>query len=296
MRLLPLFHPIDVATSAAMCDHLLRGRFMFGFGSGVPFLKNMERRGMTNDMRHPMVLEALDLIVRCWTAAEPFAYNGRYWQGTDIFTRPKPFQSPHPPMAVATSRDDVVTAAGANGWTLMVGQFDSPAAIAKRAGRYVEAARAAGSAGDRNLVTVARHILVSDSVRAARDELRDGAGFAIEQWKKMNPERFRGFLPPSGEIADITYDQTFDSGLFVAGDPDTVYAQLKAAYDAAGGFGTLLVVLGKDWATEAARDRSLELFVQHVAPRLAALDANEAPQPLASDAQTDSVTAAAAAY
>jgi hypothetical protein len=76
-----------------------------------------------------------------------------------------------------------------------------------------------------------------------------------------------------------------------------VYAALKAQYDASGGFGTLLVVQGKDWATDGARDRSLELFMQHVAPRLAALDANAAPtRTVIAPVAIDAVTATAAAY
>ena len=297
VRLLPLFHPLDVATSAAMCDHLLRGRFIFGFGSGVPFLRNMEQRGLSNDARHAMVVESVDFIQRCWTATEPFDWNGRYWQGTGIAMRPKTFQQPHPPLAVATSHDEMVAMAGARGWTLMIGQFDAPDAIAARADRYLAAATAAGTAADRNRITVARHIHVAESVDDARRDLRLGAAFAIEQWKKMNPERFRGFLPTTGDAADITYDHAFDSGLFIAGDPDTVYAGIKEQYDASGGFGTLLVVLGKDWATDDARDRSLELFMKHVAPRLAELDANDAPRRApAAKVAIDAVTASAAAY
>src|SRR5437867_4208278 len=29
VRLLPLYHPVDVATMAATCDHLTKGRYMF---------------------------------------------------------------------------------------------------------------------------------------------------------------------------------------------------------------------------------------------------------------------------
>jgi alkanesulfonate monooxygenase SsuD/methylene tetrahydromethanopterin reductase-like flavin-dependent oxidoreductase (luciferase family) len=297
VRLLPLFHPLDVATSAAMCDHLLRGRYIFGFGSGVPFLRNMEQRGMRNETRHAMVVESIDFIQRCWTAAEPFDWDGLFWRGTGISMRPKPYQQPHPPMAVATSQDEMVAMAGERGWTLMIGQFDAPDAIGARADRYLAAALAAGVTGDRNRITVARHIHVAESVGAARSDLRLGAEFAIEQWKKMNPERFRGFLPATGTVDDITYDHAFDSGLFIAGDPDTVYRAIKEQFDAAGGFGTLLVVLGKDWATDDARDRSLELFMRHVAPRLAALDANAAPHRAARAAVAiDAVTATAAAY
>ena len=35
-----------------------------------------------------------------------------------------------------------------------------------------------------------------------------------------------------------------------------------------GGFGTLLIVAGKDWATREKRERSMRLFAEHVVPKL----------------------------
>ncbi len=49
-------------------------------------------------------------------------------------------------------------------------------------------------------------------------------------------------------------------------------AQLKDFFDASGGFGTLLIVTGKDWATREKRTRSLKLFMEQVAPQLRDLE------------------------
>jgi len=45
-----------------------------------------------------------------------------------------------------------------------------------------------------------------------------------------------------------------------------------ASYEASGGFGTLLIVTGKDWATREKRARSMKLFMEHVAPQLRDLE------------------------
>jgi limonene 1,2-monooxygenase len=271
VRLSPLYHPLDVAVGAAMCDHLLRGRYLFGFGSGVPFLRNMERRGLTNDMRHPMMMESIAFVLKAWTATEPFDWNGEYWQGREIVCTPRCYQSPHPPIAVATGQKAFIRMAAEQGWTLIIGQFDSPDVIAARARIYLDAAAEMGGKGTRDKLTLSRHVFVADSVRQARDILRDDVQRALEEWKRVNPERFKGYLPAGAKAEDLTFDQAFDSGLFIGGDPDTVFAQLKQVYDESGGFGTLLIVMGKDWATAQARERSLELFMTEVAPRLAAL-------------------------
>jgi limonene 1,2-monooxygenase len=297
VRLLPLFHPLNVAVSAAMCDHLLRGRYIFGFGSGVPFLGNMQRRGLANDQRHPMMMEAIDYILRCWTATEPFDWSGHFWQGTGIKIDPKPFQRPHPPVAVATGQKAVVTMAAERGWTTVISQFDTAESIRKRADSYVAAAQAAGRGAAGDKVTVARHLHLSDSVARARDEMRGGFQHAIEEWKTIAASRFNPYLPPGVEALQFTAQHAFDSGLFLAGDPDTVYRQLKDIYDRAGGFGTLLIVMGKDWGTAEQRERSLRLFMSEVAPRLAGLDADAAPRvAIAAAGEPGSESQIAAAY
>src|SRR5437870_1932729 len=60
VRLLPLYHPIDVASSVATCDHLTNGRYMFGFGGGGPE-SGLDMRGIDRKYRHELMLESLDL-------------------------------------------------------------------------------------------------------------------------------------------------------------------------------------------------------------------------------------------
>ena len=57
----------------------------------------------------------------------------------------------------------------------------------------------------------------------------------------------------------------------------TVARQLQEFYEASGGFGTLLLVTGKDWATREKRARSMRLFMEQVAPKLRHLDAVRVP-------------------
>jgi hypothetical protein len=80
-------------------------------------------------------------------------------------------------------------------------------------------------------------------------------------------------VPAGGNPADyISFEKLIDSGFFFCGDPDTVYGHVKNLYDEVGGFGTLLLIGGKDWGTREQRDRSMQMFMADVAPRLAALD------------------------
>jgi alkanesulfonate monooxygenase SsuD/methylene tetrahydromethanopterin reductase-like flavin-dependent oxidoreductase (luciferase family) len=108
-------------------------------------------------------------------------------------------------------------------------------------------------------------IYVADSVAQAK---RDLAGADL----KHAYSRMQHLVPPGGSSADLTFDRFIDSGFFICGDPDTVYEGIKRFYDDVGGFGTLLLITGKDWATREQRTRSMERFMAEVAPRLAGLD------------------------
>ncbi len=80
---------------------------MFGFGSGDQAIDGMPQRGL--GPKNPKLLrarmrEALDLILRCWNADEPFDYEGAFWQGKGIHPTVKPYQSPSSRVAVGGCR------------------------------------------------------------------------------------------------------------------------------------------------------------------------------------------------
>ncbi len=66
----------------------------------------------------------------------------------------------------------------------------------------------------------------------------------------------------------VTFDELEEAGIYHLGDPDTVAQSLRRFYDDTGGFGTLLIVAGKKWATPEKVARSMRLFMEEVAPKL----------------------------
>ena len=88
-----------------MLDHLSHGRLMVGVGAGA--YPNDARIHGSQDT-HPMMLEAVEIMLAVWQADGAFHYQGRYWTVDfpehDAFLRGphwKPFQQPHPPLAMA---------------------------------------------------------------------------------------------------------------------------------------------------------------------------------------------------
>jgi alkanesulfonate monooxygenase SsuD/methylene tetrahydromethanopterin reductase-like flavin-dependent oxidoreductase (luciferase family) len=270
VKLIHLAHPVDTAIQAAVTDHVVGGdRFIFGFGSGFPNPLFAGERGLSHEDRHARLWESLDLILKCWTSDEPFDWDGKYWRGKNIVATPRPLQQPHMPMATATDTEAMIELAGQRGYT----QLEPAALIRKKADRYARAAKAAGRARPLEQITVARYVHLADSRREAMDDLRPAITYELGFQMKRGLMRLLKAsygLPIAAD--EVSFDGLAEAGVYFLGDPDSVARQLREFYDAAGGFGTLLLVTGKDWATREKRERSLKLFMQHVAPKLRELE------------------------
>ena len=122
-------------------------------------------------------------------------------------------------------------------------------------------------------ITVARYVHLADSRREAMDDLRPAITYELGFQMKRGLMRLLKAsygLPIAAD--EVSFDGLAEAGVYFLGDPDSVARQLREFYDAAGGFGTLLLVTGKDWATREKRERSMKLFMQHVAPKLRELE------------------------
>ncbi len=83
--------------------------------------------------------------------------------------------------------------------------------------------------------------------------------------------RLDAHIPQGGTIEDVTPELLIDRNVLMVGPPDRVYEQLREFYEKTGGFGTLLLVTGKDWGTNEQRATSMRRFMTEVAPRLEGL-------------------------
>lgn len=270
VKLIHLAHPVDTAMQAAVTDHVVGGgRYIFGFGSGFPNPLFSNERGLSHEDRHGRLREGLELILKCWTSPEPFDWEGQYWRGKSIVATPRPLSAPHMPMATATDTPAMIELAGARGYTLLSAQLEPAAFLRRKADRYARAARAAGQERPLEKITAARYVYLAESRRAAMDDLRPDINYELGfQIKRGLIKMLRSNYDLQFKGDEVSFDQLAEAGVYCIGDPDTVARQLREFYEAAGGFGTLLIVAGKDWATREKRRRSMQLFMQEVAPKL----------------------------
>jgi limonene 1,2-monooxygenase len=273
VKLIHLAHPVDTAIQAAVTDHVIGGnRFIFGFGSGFPSPLFSDERGLPYADRHERLRESLDLILKCWTAKEPFDWDGKHWRGKGIVATPQPLHAPHMPMATATDTPAMIELSAARGYTMLHAQLEPAGSVRKKADLYLRAAKAAGQKTPLQNLTVARYVYLANSRREAMDDLRADINYELTyQIKRGLIRLLTANYGLTLKADEVSFDQLAEAGVYHLGDPDSVAQELADFYDASGGFGTLLIVTGKKWATRDKVFRSMRLFMEQVAPRLAGL-------------------------
>ena len=113
---------------------------------------------------------------------------------------------------------------------------------------------------------------MAESDKVARDDMRESYNETIK-WEIVNtPHHQVERIPPGGTFADINFDYLVDTGNIFVGSPDTVNRRIIEFYEQVGGFGTIMFHAGRDYATREKRARSMQLFMDEVAPRLRHLD------------------------
>jgi alkanesulfonate monooxygenase SsuD/methylene tetrahydromethanopterin reductase-like flavin-dependent oxidoreductase (luciferase family) len=279
---MPNNHPAAVASSLAMLDHLLDGRFIFGISPGG-LLSDAEVFGNLNANRNEMFVEAINHVLAIWTGEPPYNIKGKYWTITTERTLRadigqgvmlKPLQRPHPPIVVTVVApySKGVTEAASRGWEPISANFLMPAWVKTHWPKYVEGCEKGGRPADPANWRVARSIFVADDDRQARDYVtaanspyRLYFGNLLTKLKMAGrAEAFKG----DPKMADdaVTTDYVVDK-LAICGSPERVVDQLLAFREEIGDFGTLLYA-GKDWTDRDLGRRSMVLMAEKVLPKL----------------------------
>ncbi len=269
IRALPYFHPLQVATDAAVCDHLTDGRYMAGFGLGIGDGGGL--RGTLPAPQRDMMRESVEIILKAWSSPEPFDWNGKIWQGKNWKIIPKPLTKPRPEVGIACARTDTtLELAAQKGFLPLLSWTSPPDQLAKMIGTYLNTPGGEDLPPSRQRVRASRFIYVADSLAEAKRDLADADLAPVHAGRRLD-----GYIPPEQDARRPT---TFDfpshrlRRLHLRPIPTGVYRQVRQFYDELGGFGVQMLVVGKDWNTHQQASRSMRRYKQEVAPRLAALN------------------------
>lgn len=279
---LPQQHPMVIAGHAALFDHLSKGRFLFGIGAGG-LSSDWEVFGNLDGRKRALaMIECIDLILKVWSDNPPFSHAGdhvttamsdRVFPEIGIGQFVKPYQRPHPPIAVSLRSANSMTAkfAGQRGWIPISGNFVPAADLATHWPTYLEGAREAGMPVDPAIWRVGRSVLITDTDQEAEDILNDPDGTFSWYYLYLNQQ---GRLAGGDFNTAIDWDAAKAAGmakakeLVIAGSAATVLDRLIAFRDEVGDFGTFMLT-GHDMAGALPMwRRSFTRMAEEVAPRL----------------------------
>ena len=274
-------HPANVAVRLAFLDHLSKGRLNVGFGQGgVPTdwglfdLPDPGTQGL-------MTLEAMDMVMKLWREDAPFEFKGDFWNiGIDrkvpelgLGELLKPYQKPHPPIAMSIVRAEsrAATTCGQKGF-FPISINMAPVQKLKRQWELYCAGAAEGGHDppSRSSWRISRSIYVADSDEEAREQALNGS-FA------KSLVYLRGMMEMGGILDLLKIDPTMPDGevdaeyivdnIAIVGSPETVKQKLQDLFGVTGGFGTLLMI-AHDWDDKPRWHRCMELMKEEIIPKL----------------------------
>ena len=282
----PLHHPAMIAAEAAQFDHLSKGRFILGIGSGSTPTDN-EMMNVSPDARErgKMLAESIEMIERIWASDPPYDIAGQYWTTRIKDTinpamhfgwLPKPYQKPRPPIAIPCSTPDSasVKVAARKGWSVISSALLSTDDLVRHWAMYRAGCEEVGRPANGRDWRVCRTIHVAATDEEARARVfADESGYRVFYGHMHKVYRQLGRLGVFKRRPDMRDDEVTVDDLIaqrtIFGSAKTVLAQLMAVRETAGPFGTLLLS-AIDWSgPNAAWEReSLRRLAEEVIPAL----------------------------
>lgn len=265
----PYHHPFNIANRFALLDQLTRGRIILGCGPGA-LASDAHMLGIETTTQRERMVEGMKAILRLFLEDGGITVDGSYFTLRDAHLQVKPYQKPHMPIFVAnTFSPSGMVAAGQLGCgvlsvaTFAPGGMDS---ISKRWAMAEEAAEEAGKTVDRSNWRLVFPVHLADSVKEARDDVREGGNMWIQKYfietlaARIQFEEYKG--QPAEEM---TIDRMADRGGAIVGTPDQAIERIHELQEATGGFGGL-AILAHEWASREKTLHSYELWARYVAP------------------------------
>ena len=247
---LPLFEPMRLAEEIATLDVLSEGRVDLGVSRGNTS-RYFEAWGLDYEDRSAAFTSCFEKLIRYWT--EPKVDVGSRTKSIE----PKCVQQPHPPVYVATYREEAAAWVGKSGFTLFQGSQQSVDSIR----RCIRAFTDAG--GNVAEVPIGRFVVVGETDEAACRTARPAAEKLTAGYRRTG-EQVRRRISTEDELETERWLRE----VAIVGSPHTVAERIAALHDELG-FGSVQLVtgfLGNLPQTEVVR--TIELFAKEVRPQL----------------------------
>ena len=271
---LPYHHPFHVASRAVQLDHLAQGRFMFGVGPGsLP--SDAAMLGVPWPETRSRMVEAFEAVHHLLTSQEPLTIDAGWFELNEAVLQLRPFSRPLMPIAFTAMESpfgpSLAGKYGAGLISLSATTASGYGALSRHWAVVEEQAEAHEQVVSRDEWRVAVMLHIAETREQAIREVERGLprwayyGAAVSErtfeWLDRNGEA-PASLPTIEQLVEVMGG----TKIICIGTPEDAIEMIEALVEATGGFGTLLLLVGHDWASQEAANRSLELFAREVMP------------------------------
>ncbi len=260
--LIPINNPVRIAEELAMLDCLTGGRIIVLFLRGTP--NEQKTYADTTDRSRAMTQEGIDLILKAWTADEPFAWNGEEYQFEHVAPWPRTAQVPHPVVFGSGNSEESVKFAAQR--RLSIGMSFAPPPVVKQwVNLYrAEADKAGWQPTAENVLY--RHIAhIASSDAEAKEQMQEAGAARARARAGRDHSASHGRASAGREMGGPAQSQPSFFTPYFFGGPETVMAKAKELADC--GVGILDLAFGIPGADYQAR--AIKTFGEKVLPRLA---------------------------
>jgi len=282
--------PVRVAEEYATADVISRGRLEIGFvksGGSEMASGNANPIGIVDRF-----WEAIDLILKTLSHRDgPFSWEGKYFTHRHVNIWPGPWQQPHPPLWAATGDPTTSAELGRRGIVNVI-VFRTAEETTRAWAAYRKARAEAGlpePGPDRfgHTAFVYTGDTDEEGVRVGSKLLwfLNTALRSAPQYGKFLPGAVPAALAPAlyttkprpgvpaaarpaAGLIGITAEQAMAKGLMFAGNPESVYRQIREYRERVGPFEHLVLASRSGFMTHAEATKGLRLFGKEVLPRL----------------------------
>jgi len=277
---LPNCHPLQIASSVSMIDHIANGRFIMGIGPGS-LVSDMEAFETLDKNRNEMFLESINHILAIWKKKSPYNIKGKYWnistkktfdQKISIGKFPKNFQKPHPEIVCTSLSRNIKSIQGltSRGWNLISSNFLQNESL-KYHNEGINLGLERKNVKNKNW-RVARKIFINENKKIVEDYVFSNKNpyyltliqiiKKLEKYKKLdilkkNPENKHEKINPKKLLEDLV----------IYGDVNTVAEKILKLREDVGKFDTITYV-GIDWKNPILAKKSLKLMGQKVMDKI----------------------------
>jgi alkanesulfonate monooxygenase SsuD/methylene tetrahydromethanopterin reductase-like flavin-dependent oxidoreductase (luciferase family) len=277
--------PLRIAEEYALLDCLSGGRLVAGLPLGLSYDANLNY-GIPPIESRARYREAHDLIMRAWTADEPFPWNGKYWQFHAVNMWPRPIQQPHPPVWIPGSGSPgTMTWALDNDYCYVNLSWFGPIAVKAVVDRYWAFAHERSKDTNPYRFAFLQSVFVSETDAQAERDYAEHIEFwyrkciggippawlglpgYVDYYGLEYLMRHPGELGLASRLKELTYRELVDSRAVIAGSPATVRDQLKEAI-ADLRIGQLLVMLQMGSMPHELTLKNIDLLAREVLPHI----------------------------